>query len=284
MRVVQGASPELAALIGESLMFRTSRRALARQDRAVLERGTAFRVRSPAGKLAAWTWGQGPVVVLVHGWNGNAVQLTPMVAPLVKAGYRVVAFDAPGHGESPGNRSSLLEFADAIDAVVDTVRPLFGMVHALVAHSMGGAAATYSMSRWARKPEDKLEGVLRDAALPCQRFVFVAPPIDVRDFVRSFSKRVGLGPDTVAAMQHRIETRFDVRLEDLYAPVLARDLSAPLLVIHDEDDREVPLERGRTLAQAWPGGQLLVTRGLGHNRILSNPEVLRHIVAFVQDS
>lgn len=285
LRAVQGASPELAARIGETLMFRTARRhAVRSEDRAVLARGKTFRVRSFAGDLMAWTWGQGPVVVLVHGWNGRTVQFASLIDPLVAAGFQVVAFDAPGHGDSPGNHSSLIEFADAIDTVVDTVRPFFGKIHAIVAHSMGGPAATYAMSRWARKPQGMLEGTLRDTPQPCERFVFIAPPIDVRDFVRAFSRRVGLGSDTQAAIKRRIETRLDVRLEDLYAPDLARSLTGTLLVVHDEDDKQVPLARGRALASAWPGADLMVTRGLGHVRILSDAHVIERIVAFVNDS
>jgi hypothetical protein len=68
-------------------------------------------------------WGEGPVVYLQHGWGGHRQQLGALVAPLVAAGYRVVAFDAPSHGESgPGpsgpRRTTAVEFADALAAVV----------------------------------------------------------------------------------------------------------------------------------------------------------------------
>jgi len=56
------------------------------------------------------------------------------------------------------------------------------------------------------------------------------------------------------------------------------------LVIHDSGDRFIPHREGADLADAWPEGQLLTTTGLGHHRILRDPEVISSTVAFVSDS
>jgi pimeloyl-ACP methyl ester carboxylesterase len=53
------------------------------------------------------------------------------------------------------------------------------------------------------------------------------------------------------------------------------------LIVHDEDDDEVPFVRGEALANAWPGARLHVTRGLGHRRILRDPDVVSHVCAFI---
>jgi hypothetical protein len=44
-------------------------------------------------------------------------------------------------------------------------------------------------------------------------------------------------------------------------------------VIHDRDDREVPYAGGVATANAWPGARLFTAGGLGHRRLLSDPEV-----------
>jgi pimeloyl-ACP methyl ester carboxylesterase len=90
-----------------------------------------------------------------------------------------------------------------------------------------------------------------------------------------------LGAEAEAELRRRIEARFGVPLADMHAPTLARDLHAPLLIVHDEADREVPLERGLELADAWPGARLEATRGLGHTRILRDILVLGRIVDFL---
>ncbi len=84
-------------------------------------------------------------MLLVHGWEGRGSQLGAFVEPLVRAGLSVVAFDAPGHGDSPGRRLYLTDMADAIIDVERAVGPL----HAIVAHSFGAAAVLLAHQRGA---------------------------------------------------------------------------------------------------------------------------------------
>jgi pimeloyl-ACP methyl ester carboxylesterase len=146
---------------------------------------------------------------------------------------------------------------------------------------MGGAATTYAMRRFQETPATRLTRALRETGLPSRRFAFVAPPVDMRDFVRSATSLLGVGAATRDRVQALAEARLGVALADLYAPRAARSLHAPLLVLHDEDDREVPLACGRALAHAWPGAELEVTRGLGHHRIVWDAGVTGTIAAFV---
>ena len=280
LRVVESGSPEVAARLSLPFMFRTTRHVAPADEQAFLATGERFTVPLGGRDLAAWSFGEGPVIVLVHGWNGRGGQLANMVLPLVQRGFRVVTFDAPGHGQSAGNTSSLPEFADAVDAVLAHVGAPFVPVRAVIAHSMGGAAVTYAMSRHLNGNSKEHERAIRDG-LPVYRFVFVAPPIDVRDFVRGFARMAGLGEATREAIRSRMESRFSVKLEDLYTPSLAEQMRAPLLVIHDANDREVPVECGKTLAAAWPGADLLITEGLGHSRILRDENVIDRVVEFV---
>src|SRR4051812_35581367 len=41
-------------------------------------------IASGAYSIAAWSWGEGPTVLLVHGWEGRAAQLVPFVEPLLE--------------------------------------------------------------------------------------------------------------------------------------------------------------------------------------------------------
>ncbi len=282
--LLSSAAPALAARFGAEVMFRTTRRSPPDWERELLGRGRRFEVLTAWGSLPAWSFGEGPVVLLVHGWNGRGSQLGAFVAPLVRSGHKVITFDAPGHGNAPGSSSSLLHFADAVEAVVDAVRPVFGRVRAVIAHSMGGPATVLAMSRFAKRRAPETERALEDARLPAERFVFIAPPVDVRDFIAGFARLVALGDESRALLAQRIEARFGVGLDELAAPVLARGLSGPLLVVHDANDREVPLSRGRRLAEAWRGSRLVVTEGLGHVRILDDARILAEVSDFVRDA
>jgi pimeloyl-ACP methyl ester carboxylesterase len=187
--------------------------------------------------------------------------LGPFVSPLVERGYRVVAFDAPGHGDSEGHRTSLPEIAQSISTVADEV----GEIHGVIAHSMGGAATTLAFAD----------------GLQAQRAVFVSPPSNPQAFLDFFSETIGISGGVRARVREKIEARVGRRLETMHANEIARQMRIPLLVVHDADDSHVPLRYGRSIAEAWPGAQLVVTEGLGHRRILQEEHVRDLAVAFI---
>jgi pimeloyl-ACP methyl ester carboxylesterase len=231
-----------------------------------LRQGAASGTRSPS--VAAETWGAGPVVYLLHGWGGERSQLMALVPPLLDAGMQVVALDAPGHGESrPGRhgarRTTFTEIAEALTAVA----AITGPAHAVISHS-GGCTATALAVR---------EG------LAAQRLVFVAPMADPMRMLRVFAGLLGLGPRTEQRFRQRLERIAERSLAEFDLPMQAAksDKPPPLLVIHDQHDREVPSSHGRAIAAAWPGAELELTTGLGHRRLLADPQVIRMVVAFV---
>ena len=250
-------APGLTAAVAERLFFTTRRTTQKNGEREILDQATSFRI----DEMAAWSWGEGPVVLLVHGWNGRATQLGAFVSPLVERGYRVVAFDAPGHGDSPGHQMSLPEMADSIRRVAEHV----GDVHGIIAHSMGGAATTLALS-------DGME---------IERVVFISPPSNPQTFLDFFSRAVGISGEVRQRVQHRVESRVGRRMSDMRADEIARRMSIPLLVIHDEDDSFVPLQFGQSIVAAWPGAKLVTTEGLGHKRILRAAHVNDLAVGFI---
>jgi pimeloyl-ACP methyl ester carboxylesterase len=260
-RVLGATAPSLASAYAERLFFTARRHPRPAWELELLDRARRFYVAHEGGYLPVWSWGNGPVVLLVHGWEGRGTQLGALIDPLVEAGFRVVTFDGPGHGDAEPTRASAPDLAIAIGSVADAV----GSVHAIVAHSMGALAATLALTR----------------NVSVQRAVFLAPATDPRVYARAFAKTMALSDDVRRRMLARIEERFDLSLERLYAPDLASQLSVPLHVIHDRDDVEVPLASGEQLVAAWPGASLRVTSGLGHRRILKDPLVIGETVAFV---
>jgi pimeloyl-ACP methyl ester carboxylesterase len=252
--------PGLAARWAEGLFFSPPRggRRGAGIGEAAERRDVAL---DGSGAVATWTVGRGPVVYLLHGWGGSAAQLRGLVPPLLAEGFTVVAMDAPGHGASAGTRSSIPEFARALSAVVAR----YGPAHAVVTHSLGGAALAVAMG----------------GGLAVGRAVLVGPPADPVAWTRMFADRLAVGASALARMQQRTEDRLRIRWSDLHVPTLAARFAVPALVVHDRGDREVPWREGAAVAAAWPGATLLTTTGLGHRRILQDPAVTRTIAAFV---
>jgi len=213
----------------------------------------------PSG-ARVWSWGAGPVALLVHGWGGRGTQLGGYVPALVNAGWKVVAFDAPAHGDAPGRRSTLVELADTIRAIADW----HGPVDAVIAHSFGAAATTVALSR----------------GLRVGRVAFLAPMVAVDASVERYLAAVGLSGEARLGFRAALsDANRGAGPEELDGVVLAPRMTAPLLVVHDRDDREVPHDDGVTAANLWPGAGLITTVGLGHRKILGDA----HVISLVRD-
>src|SRR5262249_20927589 len=117
-------APRLGAAWAERLFFTPPAPRRSRRAEAVLGSGRRLTLRAGDHRLAAWVWGEGPLVVLVHGWGGAGGQLTAFVTPLVERGFSVATFDAPAHGRSTGTRTSLLDFAAGLEAIARQVGPI----------------------------------------------------------------------------------------------------------------------------------------------------------------
>lgn len=263
LRLLAPWAPGLAAAWTERAFF-TPPRPRPSRGAATLRGARALTVRVEGRRIAGWRWGQGPAVALLHGWGGQAGQLTSFVAPLLSRGFSVVAFDAPGHGRSSRGLSSAPEFARALLGVAHAVG---GALHGVVAHSLGGAATALA---------------IRDG-LPVQRVVLVAPPANPPEWFEALARRLALSAPVVQKVRERSERRLRLRWDDLRLPTLVSEFRQPLLVIHDRHDPEVPLRDGASVAAAWPGARLVETAGLGHNRVLRDPEVVAGAVAFLAE-
>jgi pimeloyl-ACP methyl ester carboxylesterase len=172
------------------------------------------------------------VALLVHGWSGYAGQMAAFVAPLVAAGFRVVAFDQPAHGQSDGRTVNALQMREAVLAVGRAVGP----VRAVVAHSLGATSAVMALA----------EG------LSAERVVLIAPPAEAPSFARSFGAALGLPSQRIEGMLARAARPLGGDFSRLDLRYLAPRMTGAALVVHDAEDREVPFAHGQAIAEAWP--------------------------------
>lgn len=211
------------------------------------------------GRVAAYEWGwSDKTVVLVHGWRGDAAQMTRFVRPLVAEGVRVVAYDAPAHGASPGWFTTAAHMGRALAAVAEDV----GGVHAAVGHSLGS----------------QIIGIAARHGLSLQRLALVAPAPSVRPFADGLIRSFGLSPAGARASRDAILRRAGVSgWHDLDLPVVTHKLPDPL-VVHGESDRYVPIRTAERLVNGWPGARLVRAANQGHSRILADDSVVDQIV------
>lgn len=267
--LLQAPAPEMAAQLAEHLFLTPKRVRRPDWERELLAGADELRVRWGRHRLRAWSWGSsGPTVLLVHGWEGRGSQLGAFVTPLVAAGYRVVCFDAPGHGEARRARISIPEIADIIRLVARKV----GGVYAIVAHSMGGACTALAATYASRAGEQL-----------ASRYVMVAPPSNPETYTQKFASALAIERPILDRMRANMEHRLRFSFGDVDGPAIVTARTEPALFVHDTSDREIDHAEGKSLADAWPGARLMTTSGLGHRRILRSPDVIEETVRFLEE-
>lgn len=253
---------------------------LSERDAEVLHAAMAGRVATGGLSVATWTWSASaavaapagsiaprvdrrrrPRVLMVHGWESRASHWAAWIAPLQAAGFDVVAFDSPAHGDSEGDTVDVKRVGMA---ALDVVRAL-GPIDAVIGHSMGSAATLYALA----------EG------LRVKGSVHLAGPSSLERVTRYFAWQAGLHKSAWPRFQQLVVQGLGQPLVSLELSQQLHGLAHPGLIWHDRQDAEVPFVESLALSQAWPGATLKEAAGLGHRRILRDAALIEQSVAFL---
>lgn len=234
-RLASAVSPELGAELARRIFFTPPRTPWRDEQQQILARAQQGELTLRRGRMRVYHWGEGPTVLLVHGWGGHAGQMTEFVAPLMRAGLRVVAIDGLGHGKSGGRLSSLVHFAEGIEAAARATGPL----HGAIAHSLGAAGLVMAMKQ----------------GIAVRRAVFVSPQARLTGVWSHFRESLGMSDEVWRRLTAKSERWLKVRFADLHPADAAPRMTAPALILHGQADRISPVSEGETLAALWPGAQ-----------------------------
>jgi pimeloyl-ACP methyl ester carboxylesterase len=235
-------------------------------DREVIEWGNNYRIPFEGGELAVTTWGSnGPTVLLMHGWGGARAQMTGFVDPLLFAGYRVVAYDQPAHGESDGKTTNLLEIAPTMDLIAKEEGPF----DAVIAHSFGTLITSYAL-------------VERNFPHPA-RLVYFGAFNQLLDSLPRFQVLAGLPDEIMDGFRAMLYENFGREvLEAITNESLTPRINIPALMFHDTADNVTPIEDSRAIARVWKQAKFIETEGLGHRGALQSKTIHEQVVKFLK--
>jgi pimeloyl-ACP methyl ester carboxylesterase len=250
--------------------------------------------------------GNGPTILLVHGF-GDAADGWRLVLDLLQdAGQAAVAVDLPGFGQAdPLDDGALLPQLDAF--LADVIRH-YGRAQGVVVvgNSLGAAGAVRAVRdhglpiaavmtlgvagvRW--KP---LTASINVIAVVLRVVATVPVPIPGRPHQivlrRTLSpllygERSAVDPRVVASIAGGIAdvktTHRLVQLGAMFKAELDRTheyggIGVPMTVVHGARDRLVPVSASRVLHEANPGSRLVVLRRAGHCPQLDAADVVAH--------
>lgn len=253
-------SPRKAGQLFNRMAFRPSRLPMPTRYEHLLDNTDSYtQLQHGSRTIPVYSWGQGPVILGVHGWAGAGIQFGAWVDPLVEAGYRVVLFDAPAHGRAQGESTDLFEMADVTARVAASV----GQVHGVLAHSLGCIAVARSIAD----------------GLQTNYLAMLAPPVSLAATMKSLGRQFGLSPEALSVHLQLMEEQFGASVwDELNLETLSLSLTQQGLIVIDDDDTSVSPEESQRVAGNWARAEVLRTSGLGHHRLLWSPMVVETVL------
>jgi hypothetical protein len=218
--------------------------------------------------IPVYLWGQGPLVVLMHGWSGSGTQYRYFIPRLCAAGFQVAAFDAPAHGSHPGKQANVLDFADTLVAIQQQI----GAINSVIAHSLGSMAAVLATHR----------------GLKPGCMVLLAPHLDVATMVNSYAETMNISPGLASMLREKAISH----IQKIFKIENAWDLLTPRMLLEgqyingmlmfDSEDEEISQAHFNEIESVWQPQEVLKTSGLGHFRIFKDHQLIDRVVGFLQ--
>lgn len=257
-------APAVAGRLALELWRRPGRPAAVREsERAVHDAARTTYVDHPRGRVTAYAWGDGErPVLLVHGWASRASRYADLVTALLAAGRSPVSYDAWGHGATRGRAGTIPDHL----LVIEELARRAGGFEAMVGHSFGVPVTQYAAR----------EGVAAD------RLVAISGMADFGYLVDTFCTTLRVPAPVNGGLRRAIERAYFEGDTGIWDRFSVRSGDRELLVVHDAGDRVVDRAQADLLHAAYGGrATLLETTGLGHSRILGDPEVVAAVVGFL---
>jgi pimeloyl-ACP methyl ester carboxylesterase len=257
--------PALTSYFAYRIWFRTPRYKESRRERKWQTSARTDNEIIEGKNICFYRWGKTTAgyVLLLHGWSGRATQLGAFIQPVNTQGVDVISFDAPGHGASDGDATTIFEIANVVN---ETVKK-HGVPLAIIAHSFGCMVAALA---------------IRQYQLPVKKLITISCPTDSHYLVAGFAMHFRLNQKVMAQFDHRLMKQFG---QDVYEKTSAdknlAGLPVELLAIHDKNDRIVSWQQTEKLVKAIPQAEAYYTRKLGHQRLLRDESLIKKVMDFV---
>ena len=262
---IERFAPGVADKIAVYLFFRPLNFNATAEEEQAFQTSQVLPLEIAGKKSITYSWGEGKPVLMTHGWAGRGTQFRKFVAPFNENGYKVVSFDAPAHGRSFGQKTHMGEFKELIMKLEE----IHGSFEATIGHSFGGAVNMYAT----------LKG------LSPKKMILISSPSVPEDILENFLSIINGHKDRLVYFKKYVREQFGVEFNEMSTYVMSESLEPlPMLIIHDLNDKDVPISHAISLQSKLSYPRFYQTEGLGHNRILKNSSVINACIDFIQEN
>jgi len=243
--------------------------------RQVLIRPEEHKIREQAQKsvfkfndfsIQLFQWGSGEKkILLVHGWEGNAGNFSKLIPLLTRQGFTVLSFDGPSHGASSQGATNMFQFIELVSVLVKKYS-----IKYLISHSFGSVASLIALGQ---NPD-----------LVIKKYIGITVPNKFRDRIEEMNSWLGFPPIVAEKLIKKIETNHGIKVDDINVADFALKANVEkALLLHDTNDRVLPVEKTIEVAKNWSVAKLEQVTGTGHFKILGVDKVTQRIIDFLEE-
>jgi len=206
----------------------------------------------------------GKTILICHGYASYFYKFEQYIAPLLKAGFSIIGFDAPAHGQSQGKLINAVIYKEAVESIIQA----FGPIDHFMGHSLGGL--TISLVAEQLKDQEN------------HKIVLIAPATKTTTTFESFFNLMHFSPEVKQGFLAELEQQTHFPISYFEADRAVQDYKGPLLWVHDTQDRICPYKDLENFTKSAPSNiNFLITNNLGHNKIYKTQSVIDEIVQFL---
>jgi len=142
----------------------------------------------------------------------------------------------------------------------------YGPFDAAITHSFGGMLLAYAMT----------------IGIDIKRIVCICPPDSFDTIFSGFQRTLDIPDSVMRVVDNKFYATHGYRIRnEISTTTTVKSLSNHALIIHDDEDTDVHWTCGKSVADAWPNSKFILTKGLGHRRIMRDPDVIQNTIDFI---
>ncbi len=203
-------------------------------------------------------------ILLIHGWEGQAGNFSDIVERLLQENYTVFAFDAPSHGLSSKGKTHPFQFAEVVGIMIRKFE-----VNMLISHSFGGVATTLALSN--------------NLDIEIEKYILLTTPNRFSERINSVAEQVGISKNVKKRLIKQLNDDAKIDINTLNVCDFVQKIKVKnALIIHDKNDKILPIEYSRVVQSYWKNAILEEIEGTGHFKILREKKVMDRIVLFLE--
>ncbi|MEX0272828.1 MAG: alpha/beta fold hydrolase [Flavobacteriaceae bacterium] len=211
--------------------------------------------------IQTYRWpGEGPTVLLVHGWESNAFRWRNLISKLREAKFNVIAFDAPAHGHSTGKLLHVPLYTQVLQHIIKTCAPQY-----VVAHSVGGMTLLYNDYKY-QNPE-------------IEKMVTVAAPSEFHEIMSHYQKLLRFNNKVYGALDTYIKNKFGFTIQEFSTSKFAKTNTKKGFLLHDRKDAITPCHASEQVHKNWKDSTFMAAEGQGHS--MHQDEINDRIIEFL---